>query len=294
MGIEIRTDGIALAKAEPARQGAPTVSFHRFQKCNAAEREKVLTELVSDAGVSGADCHLVLTNNQYQVFQIDRPEVESGELRASAHWKLNDLIDYPLDDAISDVFDFPEDASRGRKLINVVCARKTILKEYIQLMEACDLELVSIDVIDLALRNIAQRFVDEESTIGLLYLRQGFGMLVLVKGNTLYLSRKMEVREESLRDPAQQEAVVQQLSLEMQRSLDYFESQLRQIPPRQVLLLGPDVTLPLAQLLDPLLAVSVEDANFDEFLPEQDSENLTSLVQTLIAVGGAYRESGVA
>lgn len=290
MGIEIRTEGIALAKMEEKKGVGQELTFHRFKKGNAAERQTVLSELVTEANASGADCHLVLTNQQYQIFQVDRPEVEDTELRASVHWKLSDLIDYPLDDAVSDVFEFPEDASRGRKLVNLVCARKAIIKEYIQLMEACGLNLVSIDVIDLALRNIAQRFVDEDSAIGLLYLRQGFGMLVLVKGQMLYLSRKMEVRESALKEPAQQESVVQQLSLEIQRSLDYFESQLRQIPPRQILLLGPDISLPLAQLLDPLLAVSVEDANFDDLLPEQNSESLMELVQTLVAVGGVQRE----
>ncbi|PID43797.1 MAG: biogenesis protein MshI [Proteobacteria bacterium] len=295
VGVEIRTDGISLAKTCASGDGRRSLEFHGFEPCNAADRENALTKLVEASRSSGASCNLVLTNNQYQVFQIERPAVDDAELRDSLHWKLNDLIDYPLDDAVSDLFEFPEDASRGRKLINAVCARKSILKEYVALLKKCHLDLVSIDIIDLALRNIARTFIgtgiETEGAVGFLYLRNGFGMMILVKGENLYLSRKIDVDVDALKDPSRQETVMQKLSLEVQRSLDYVESQLRQIPPRQLLLLGPDISFPLPQLLDPLLAVSVEDANFDGLLPEQDSANLTTLVQTLVAVGGACRRS---
>jgi MSHA biogenesis protein MshI len=133
-------------------------------------------------------------------------------------------------------------------------------------------------------------FTVESQSLGFLYMRDGFGMMVLVKGDVMYLSRKFDIQQKALQDPARQDSVVQQLSLEIQRSVDYFESQMGQIPPRRIVLLGPDITLPLAQLVDPLLAVSVDDANWDSVLEEQDSENLNRLVQTLVAVGGAYRE----
>jgi MSHA biogenesis protein MshI len=295
VGVEVRTDGIALAKVVKASgQMAWRLEFHDFVPCNAAERSATLAALVGRAKAEGAACNIVLPSNQYQIFQIERPAVEDSELAAAVAWKLKDLIDYPPEDAISDVFAFPDDATRGRgKQVNVVSARKVILQELVKLVEGCGLVLQSIDVTELALSNLAQMFTVESQSLGLLYMRDGFGMMVLVKGGIMYLSRKLDIQQKQLLDPGKQEAVVQQLSLQIQRSVDYFESQMAQIPPRRILLLGPDISLPLAQLVDPLLALTVDDANWDEILEEQDSENLTRLVQTLVAVGGAYREEVV-
>lgn len=267
------------------------LAFHEFLPCNAAERPATLAELVSRAKAEGATCNLVLPANQYQIFQVERPAVQDDEVADALVWKLKELIDYPTEDAISDIFPYPDDATRGRgKQVNIVCSRKVLLKELIKLVEGSGLVLGSIDVTELALRNMARMFTVESQSLGFLYMRDGFGMMVLVKGDVMYLSRKFDIQQKALQDPARQDSVVQQLSLEIQRSVDYFESQMGQIPPRRIVLLGPDITLPLAQLVDPLLAVSVDDANWDSVLEEQDSENLNRLVQTLVAVGGAYRE----
>jgi len=54
--------------------------------------------------------------------------------------------------------------------------------------------------------------------------------MVFCRGNMIYMARRIEVSLAQLRDAASQEQAVQALALEMQRSLDYFESQLRQVP----------------------------------------------------------------
>lgn len=287
----MRADGIALAKVIKSKtQPGWQLDFHQFEPCTAAQRQSTLSALVGKAKADGCLCNLVLPANQYQLFQIEKPSVDESEVGEAVFWKLKDMIDYPLDDAVSDVFTFPDDASRGRGAqVNVVSARKTLLKEHVKLIESSGLALTSIDVTELALRNLARKFTVEDQSLGFIYMRDGFGMMVLVKGDTLYLSRKIDIQSQALQDQSRQETVVQQLSLEIQRSVDYFESQMAQIPPRRVVLLGPDITVPLAQLVDPLLAVAVDDANWDDVLEEQSSENLTRLVQTLVAVGGAFR-----
>ncbi|MCG8610590.1 MAG: biogenesis protein MshI [Pseudomonadales bacterium] len=290
VGIEIRTDGIALAKVTK-QSDESVLQYHNFRPCNAAERAETLSQLVAEAQCNNARCHLVLPTSNYQTFQVEKPAVEEAEMAEAVRWKLNDLIDYPIDDAVSDVFEFPSDAGRSRgKMINVVSARKVVLSDQIKLIQDAGLELHCIDITELALRNICNFFVVDEQTLGFMYLRPGFGIIIFVKGDHLYLSRKIDVNEAALNSPDTQEAALGQLSLEIQRSMDFFESQLGQIPPKRLLLIGPDVSLPLAQMLDPLLGVAVDDANWDEVLEEQDGENLSRLVMTLPAVGAAYRE----
>ena len=124
--LEVRPDGIAWARAA----ASPGQSLG-FVECVSAQRQDTLSKLVDDQGWAGVPAVLVLPIDQYQVFQVERPEgVEDSELADALKWKLKDFLDFSPADAVSDVFAFPEDASRGRgPLVNVVAARKSLVRE---------------------------------------------------------------------------------------------------------------------------------------------------------------------
>jgi len=81
---------------------------------------------------------------------------------------------------------------------------------------------------------------------------------VVCREDTLYLSRRLDVAAEDLRDAGRQENAVQSLALEMQRSLDYYESQLGQVPPAMIRLVAQDNALPLASMVSSYVAAGVE------------------------------------
>ena len=56
----------------------------------------------------------------------------------------------------------------------------------------------------------------------------------MIKDGNLYLTRRLDADMEGLGDPDRRGATGQQLALEVQRSLDYVESQLGQVPPRRL------------------------------------------------------------
>lgn len=253
--LEVRPDGIAWAEAAPASE--PSVGF---ADCRPAQRTKVLQELVAARGWSGAETTLVLPMDQYQVFQMERPEgVEESELGDALKWKLKDFLDFSPSDAVSDVFPFPEDASRGRgALVNVVAARKSLVTELITLVDAADLHLDRIDIAELALQNLVTALDNNQRGAALVHLRESYGQMIVCRDNTLYLSRRLDVTSEDLRDAARQENAVQSLALEMQRSLDYYESQLGQVPPAVIRLVARDSLLPLASMVSSYVAAGVE------------------------------------
>jgi MSHA biogenesis protein MshI len=259
VGLEVRADGIAVAVAKLGDGGEFYIKESKFQECKAAERVEVLTKLVDDLGAKGLPCNLVLPSKQYQTYPIEKPKVEDIELVDAARWRIKDLLDFDLADAVTDVYEFPSDALRGRpEQLNVVVGRSAIIKEAIKLVAEAGLELESIDIVDLALRNVAARFSeDEHKAQAVLYLRNGAGMMVLVKNSDLYLSRHFDFSLQSLNDPSQQDSVIQNLALEVQRSFDYFESQMGQVPPRIISLIGPDSDVPLAKMLGASIAADV-------------------------------------
>lgn len=253
--LEVRPDGIAWA-LNPGDAGQAV----GFLECTPAKRRESLQALVSGQGWNGATTTLVLPMDQYHVFQMERPEgLEDSELADALRWKLKDLLDYSPADAVSDVFPFPEDAARGRgDLVNVVAARKSLILELVGLVQDADLALDRIDIAELALRNLTARLSTTSRSAALVHLRDSHGQLVICRGRTLYLSRRLDVAAADLRDASKQEHAVQTLALEMQRSLDYFESQMGQVPPSTIHLVARDSVLPLASMLSAYVAAGIE------------------------------------
>lgn len=255
--LEIRPDGIAWATS--AGEAA-------FIECSSARREQELAAAVDEHGWAGARATLVLPLDQYQVFQLERPEgVEQSELGDALKWKLKDFLDFSPSDAVSDVFPFPEDASRGRgDLVNVVAARKSLVRDLVDLVNASGLELFSIDIAELALSHLVARLDENQRGAALVHMRGRYGQMVVGKGSTLYLSRRLDVSVDDLHDASQQENAVQSLALEMQRSLDYYESQLGQVPPAKIRFVTRDTSLPLSSMLGSYLAGGVEALDWSD------------------------------
>ncbi|WP_303287213.1 biogenesis protein MshI [Marinobacter sp. SS8-8] len=268
--LEVRPDGVAWAVG-----GTPGVDGFGFAECLPAKRQSALRELVEEHGWAGAATTLVLPLDQYQVFQMDRPEgIEESELADALKWKLKDFLGFSPSEAVSDVFPFPEDASRGRgELVNVVAARRSLVSELVTLVQESGLELDRIDIAELALRNLVCRLDDNRRGAALVHLKESYGQMVICKGNTLYLSRRLEVTSGDLRDAARQESAVQSLALEMQRSLDYYESQLGQVPPARIRLVARYSALPLASMLSSYVSAGIETLDWGTVGLEADLDS---------------------
>ena len=62
---------------------------------------------------------------------------------------------------------------------------------------------------------------------------------------------------------------MQSLALEMQRSLDYYESQLGQVPPARIRLVARDSVLPLASMLSSYVAAGIDTLDWQQVGREQ-------------------------
>ena len=291
VGLEIRSSGIALAVTNGNVDGQKRIKHCEFKECNAAERADMLESLVDEHDLAGAICRVVLPAEQYRVYPIEKPKVEENELVDAVRWKLKDLLDYDVNDAVLDVYDFPSDALKGRpEQVNVVACRSALIQDTVNLINQSGLELGSIDISELAIRNVALSLSgDDQRPVAVLYLRHGAGMIVLAKGDTLYFSRNFDFSLQALNDVSQQNSVIQQLALEVQRSFDYFESQMAQVPPQTVMLIGPAPNMPLANMLGGNIAARVELIDMSNILQDDISIGLNE-IQAFTALGSVLRE----
>lgn len=268
LGLELASGGIAWARASDRHHSLET----GYVEVDPAARGEALQELIAEHALKGAVTNLVLSQDQYQIFQAERPPVEASELAEAIRWKLGELLDYPANEAVIDTFPFPDDATRDRgQLINAVCAHQDLIRGHVDLVSEAGLELNRIDVAELALRNLLAYADPEGRGAALLYLSENHGHMVFCRGNMLYMARRIEVSLDQLRDATTQEQAVQALALEMQRSLDYFESQLRQVPPGRIQVAGHPEALPLAGMLTTNVTADVVDFDWQAVAGDEAS-----------------------
>lgn len=249
------------------------------------------------------------------------------ELKAAVRWRIKELLDFHIDDAIIDVFDIPGQQERGRpKLMYVVASRIATVQQHIALLEGQDVNLSVIDIPELAMRNIAALLPEDDSGVAMLYLGQHNGLLTLTRKKNLYLARKLESgtrqlasylgsardEEEFVLDEAEGEApagpapqsneMPQQLQyaldsivLEIQRSLDYYESHFS-LPP-----VGGLVLVPMAQQIPGMmgyiasqLGVPVRMLDLNAYLESEQSLSDELQSQCLLSIGAALRQENKA
>lgn len=185
-------------------------------------------------------CNAVLPVGSYQLFLVEAPNVESSELRDALRWRVKDLISYPIEEAAIDVMLLPEDKGRaGPAMAYVVVVKKSLIQQTIEQVQAAKLKLETIDINELALRNLVIHCNPDTRGIALVKLQQGRGNLQIMREGNLYLCRQFDLNYNGgLLDDLPQEALV----LELQRSLDYYERQMRQAAPSTIYFCGENIS----------------------------------------------------
>lgn len=174
-----------------------------------------------------------LNYEDYQLMLVEAPDVQPGELRAAVRWRLRDALDFHIDDAVLDVFELPAPERRGQaKMMYAVAARSAAVQRCSSLIAPIAPGLDSIDIPELCLRNISALLPQDQAGVALLVLEPRHGQLVLTRQGVLHLARRFDLARVSA-EPAVNggEAIdAAALALELQRSLDYYESTLGQAP----------------------------------------------------------------
>lgn len=177
---------------------------------------------------------MVLPAERYQLLAIEKPALPVEELPQALPWLVKDLLPWALDDL---VLDYLDDQASTQAKIQIVAAQQSYLQPLCRALHYRQRRLVSIVPDEwLALHLLPKQ------PQAVLLLAQPLGqdlMLQIIRDGQLLVSRKLRgfVRISDYSLAELMEGMLDSLLLEIQRSLDYFEAQLRQPPVREIHLL---------------------------------------------------------
>jgi MSHA biogenesis protein MshI len=193
--------------------------------------------LTSEQQMSGA-CTLVLSSDKYQIVQVDKPNVPDAELLGALKWQIKDLVSIAPDDMVLDYFSSPVALGSAEK-INVVCAKLSELKEMVDQLNKGKLKLNVITTEEFAFAQLVAP-VDEAHLLVCQQPGQEI-LLLVVKNSQLHFHRRLRGYSQlaSMDEYQLGAGKLDSLSLEIQRSTDYFERQLKQSPIKAIQILLP-------------------------------------------------------
>jgi MSHA biogenesis protein MshI len=239
---------------------------YRKEGSDAATLERLRKELE----LGQYRCTTLLKNGDYQVLQIEAPNVAQDEIKAAAGWKVKDLIDYPIERAAIEVLTIPgASAVAGRPAaMFAVAARDETVKNRINLFEAAEIPLEAIDIPELAQRNISALLETEGRALGMLGFDSQGGLLTITQGGELLLSRYLDVTLSQLVEAAEERRLqlLERVGLELQRSLDFFDRQPNSVALTKLLVPALPPGTGMLEYLASNLSVPVELLNLDSVL----------------------------
>lgn len=297
VGIELFADSLAIVAKGCHGASADECQLIDVIQLESEEDtfEERLAQFVGKHKLANHVCHVVLSRKDYQLLLVEAPDVAPDQLRAAVRWKIKDLITTPLDKAVIEVFNLPADANKsGKKMVYVVVSPLERVKWIIDLINESGLTLASIDIHELAFRNLAwvsHRDLQARG-VGIVRLYQGGGLLSLYREGNLYLSRQFKLDYNAgLLDEIPADA----LSLEVQRSLDYYERQMGLSPPAGLFICGDNVSEDkVTEELNRSITVPAHFLAVNDLLQSSESidEGLSQLC--IGALGAVYREGVIA
>ena len=304
-GLGLQPEGVAAARVEgdPA-QGTPRLRFCDFRATRSlAEQGEALAALAREYDLEGVPCVSVLPSSDISLLLVEKPNVEPAELKTAVRWRVKDLLDFHVDDAVVDVFEVPGQADRGRPpMAYVVAAHQGRVKEHIDLVEGADCGLEVVDIPEMVQRNIAGLLPEDDAGVALLYLSEHRGLLTLTRQSALYLARNLDTGAADLQghdtgeEGAMPEALEQRLEsivLEVQRSLDYYESHFA-MPPIGNLVIAPlPYEVPgMVGYIANQLGVAVRELDLNTVLDAEEPLQPELQARAFTAVGAALRREG--
>ncbi len=226
IGVEFQHDGVAVAQVRTGQNSPGDIIRSEFVAAAGQEAQvEALKDWVRENNLQRTPCNCLVANDDCDIYQVERPEVEDSEMIQAVTWKIKDMINYDVTNAVVDSYPMPVSNKHKKQQVGVVAAREAVISSYVESIKATALELNTLDVHELVRSNLEVVQHSAEQSLALLTLTAGNGLLSVYHNTDLYVSREFPIGIDQLElASSEDESTFNALLLEIQRSVDYFES----------------------------------------------------------------------
>jgi MSHA biogenesis protein MshI len=282
--VHLTDEGIAIVISTVTKGAFCVLSCRFFSKLDQAESAGILQDYIMTNKLNNATCSLILEPSEYQILLTESPNVDDSEMCQALWWKVKDLVAVDQDNAQIDYLDLPEDSNlhQTKKVYAIIADRQKTNKK-IEFLEELGLRPIIVETPETALLHLTSTLCSSPAGTSVVYLNSEQSLLMLMADSQMYLSRTLQYDYQE-----RPEAVV----LDLQRSMDYYESQLGKPPCLKILVLPKqDQHNDVMQNLSNNINVDITTLDLNDVVP--CAQELTAQLQQhcLIAICGALRSN---
>ncbi len=269
------------------------VSTHVQTVADGLALADALAGWVRDSGLKGRRCYVTLSPDDYKLLTAETPAVPEAEINQALLWGLREVIDSRPEETVIDSFPSASGIHRpGTPIRQVVTARRARIRAIVDAVEGAGLVLGAIEIPELSQRNVIAQLEDDTLGVGLVSQSARGVSVSMYRGGELYVTRQL-VGISSLADaghPLTAPRLVEQLGLELLRTLDYYDSQLRQRPPAAILLQPLAIeTRPLLDGLTTTIDIPAKQLQFGHVIQGSEALSAEAGESCFNALGAALR-----
>lgn len=235
----------------------------------------------------------LLEHNDYQRIQIEKPNVPDDELKEAVRWTLKDLVNTPVEDITLDIIHIPKssDGENNQDYIYVAFAQNKFIAKLSNTLIDAKVNLKYIEARMMAQRNIANYLAVDGEGEALLTFSANGALLTFTHQGEICNARFIEI------DVDKTDGSFEKISLEIQRSLDGFESKFRNIFIKKLLVAPFDIREQFCAHLRESIYTKVETfelSDIFDFAPNVDLGDMSRQSSFLHVLGAALREEASA
>lgn len=279
VGVYLCNDSISMVHINTVAPPHVEILANQHILCSSdAEKQAALQLFVQKYGLETTACHTIIELQDYKVTLLDMPPVSETELIPSVRWMLKDVINYPLNEACVDVFAVPIPRARDNmKLIYAVVAPLKNMLVVEHLIKGAHLNLHSLGIPELALRNVLWFFGTVTRGSLLIYLHKNLGKLIIIDDKSVHMVRNIDLRDNA----------AEMLILEIQRYLTYANTLFRQNLCTQFLITPNALSTEIAPQIKTALDIETIELPFLQFFPNGNNIPKEQQAPLLVALGAA-------
>jgi len=274
----------------------PRVVFSRSQPVG-DDLVATLSGLRASLALQKLQCTTVMAQGLSRLLAVEAPKVAPEELREAVRWRLNELLEYSPEAAVVDTLPMTIDLEGHvhATTLHVVAAERTQVAALAAPFFQAGIPLASIDVVEMAMRNVAALFAEAEAGVAFTWFREGGSGIVFIAHGELCMVRQFDT---GAGDAASALATgdlrtLERIELGLQRAIDHFERNFSGVPINQ-LLLAPFPGAPqLAAHLSAHVSLPVRAVDLSGVLDIAAAPDLADPAranQMLLSLGAALRQ----
>jgi len=227
VAVGIAQGGVSLAQVDhPGGNPRVVQCVHvPMTKVTAAEIGRVLRE----HQVTRQRVTTLLSASEYQMMPIPAPNVPADELKSAIRWQVKDSLHFDIEAVTLDAIRIPTQRNRegGEQSYYAVAAPNEAILRRTTLLEDAGARLQAIDIPEMAQRNLANLYPQQDEALMLLMADNRGSTLTFTFGGELYLTRRFDISAFNLDEgnPMERLHYWESLGRQLQLSVDYFERQ---------------------------------------------------------------------